>query len=91
MSDLDPSHRWGERNYNGGRIPLCLDCRVDGFDDEPRAVTRCPGPPKHREENEPCYEEKDSWDDPGHHHTCVGGMHPQGMHFCGDCRQWWGK
>lgn len=84
---LHESHRWGQRRYEGAWIPVCLDCRVDGFEDEPQAFEECAGPPVNKTT---CPVTKNSWDDPGHTHRCLGGSHPKGMHFCPDCRQWFG-
>lgn len=52
---LDPSHRWGqrpifERTEPGGnllrerKIPCCLNCLVDGYEDEPDALDPCRRP-----------------------------------------------
>lgn len=49
---LDPSHHWGRRPYfvrtapgsnrlREQRIPCCLNCLVDGFEDEPAAFEPC--------------------------------------------------
>jgi hypothetical protein len=49
---LHPSHRWGQRpifereapessRFRERMIPCCLDCLVDGFDDEPAAFEFC--------------------------------------------------
>jgi hypothetical protein len=84
MSDeLDSTHRWGERN----RVPVCLDCRVEGYEDEPAAFSPCPGPPVVK--GSPCPATLVSLDDPGHTHQCLGG-HNEGNHFCRDCRRWFG-
>jgi len=91
--DADPSdglnetHRWGERVYDGGRIPFCLDCHVDGFEDEPGAFTECPGP--REKKRTACPVTLKSRDDPGHTHVCIGG-HPEGDHFCVECARWFG-
>lgn len=52
MTALHPSHRWGqrpifERTEPGGnrlcerKIPCCLNCLVDGYEDEPDAFEPC--------------------------------------------------
>lgn len=52
MATLDPSHRWGqrpifERDAPGSNrlkermIPCCLNCLVDGYEDEPGAFEPC--------------------------------------------------
>jgi len=88
MSDtLHESHRWGERNG----VPLCLDCRVEGYEDEPDAFDVCLGPPVKKPY---CNAEMPSREDPGHVHRCVGGPpHGAGSHICRspDCRRWFGK
>lgn len=85
MSDvLHETHRWGERRG----VPVCLDCKVEGYEDEPSAFAECPGPPQKK--GQPCGVTKDSWDNPGHVHRCPGGIHPSGMHFCEECQQWFG-
>lgn len=96
MSDLHESHRWGERifEYPDGPqpIPVCLDCRVDGFANEPAAFEECPGEPPRKKVTRartPCPATLDSLDDPGHTHQCIGG-HDTGDHFCWDCRRWFG-
>lgn len=49
---LHPSHRWGQRPYferekagsnrlRTRMIPCCLNCLVDGFEDEPDAFIEC--------------------------------------------------
>jgi hypothetical protein len=76
---LHETHRWGERRG----IPVCLDCRVEGYEDEPAAFAPCVAEKK-------CLVTKESWDNPGHTHQCLGGIHPQGMHFCGECLEWFG-
>jgi hypothetical protein len=89
VPDLHETHRWGERAFQGSRIPFCLDCRTDGFEDEPAAFEECPGKPE-KEKRTPCPVTKDSWDNPGHTHRCLGGIHPNGMHFCEECLEWFG-
>ena len=81
--ELHETHRWGQRRG----IPVCRDCKVEGYEDEPAAFSPCPGPDL---KGQPCPVTKDSWDNPGHTHRCLGGIHPQGMHFCRDCREWFG-
>ena len=90
MADtLHETHRWGERAYNGTRIPFCLDCRVDGFEDEPAAFEECPGKKITRKQGSECPATLESLDDPGHLHQCIGG-HTTGHHFCGECQRWFG-
>lgn len=85
MADsLDDSHRWGERKG----IPVCLDCRVEGYEDEPAAFSPCPGPPVRK--GTPCPATLVSRDTPGHTHRCIGGHAADGYHFCADCRRWFG-
>lgn len=93
--ELHDTHEWGERSFTddeGTRlIPFCTTCKVDGFINEPSAFTECPGPPQKRQPaREVCLVTRDSWDNPGHTHSCLGGIHPRGMHFCADCREWFG-
>lgn len=81
-------------------VPACLDCHCFGFEDVPAAFTECPGPPepatrkrgKSKEPHEECSATLESLDDPGHLHECLGGSHPDGMHFCKTdfCRRWFG-
>lgn len=95
MSDtLHESHQWGERMFrdaDGTRpIPVCLDCRVDGFENEPAAFKECPGkPPAKKVVRKDCTATLASMDTPGHTHRCIGG-HTEGNHFCGECRRWFG-
>jgi hypothetical protein len=89
MSELHQSHRWGERMMYGESVPVCLDCRTDGFDDVPAAFDECPGPPEPKTKGRaPCSVTMWSLDDPGHQHVCLGG-HTDGDHFCKDCRRWY--
>ena len=83
MSDtLHESHRWGTRRG----IPVCLDCKVEGYEDEPGAFAECPGPPPKK--GAPCEWSAWSLDDPGHLHECGVGIHPDGMHYCDECERW---
>ncbi len=89
MSDeLHDTHRWGERLLREGTeermIPCCLDCGVDGFENEPDAFLPCR--PKNR-----CGVTMESWDNPGHTHVC-GTAHATGDHHCADtrCSRWFG-
>lgn len=87
-AELDSSHRWGERSYQGDMIPVCLDCRVDGFENEPAAFDPCPGePPKTGKE---CGATMESTQLPGHTHRC-GNEHKTGDHHCRECSRWFGK
>lgn len=49
---LNPTHRWGERpiyerdepgsnRYRTRKIPCCLNCLVDGYEDNPEAFAEC--------------------------------------------------
>jgi hypothetical protein len=93
MSDeLHPSHRWGERAFWGEMQPACLDCRVWGFEDEPRAFTECPGPPETPEKKEkgaPCWATYESAYMPGHTHLCEIDEHT-GHHVCAECGRFFG-
>lgn len=84
-ADLHESHRWGVR----GGVPLCLDCRVEGYEDEPDAFDVCLGPPVKKPY---CNAAMQSRDIPGHIHRCFGG-HTTGDHMCRspDCARWFGK
>lgn len=86
--ELDSSHDWGERDFHDGDgrrvIPVCLDCRVDGFINEPKAFKRCPGTKRSQ-----CPVKMESLDDPGHQHRCVGGHPADGDHLCKECRRWY--
>ncbi|UUW88375.1 hypothetical protein [Pimelobacter simplex] len=55
MSVLHPSHQWGQRpifereapgsnRLRERKIPCCLRCLVDGYEDEPAAFEPCPRP-----------------------------------------------
>lgn len=91
MSDeermLDDSHDWGETHYMGSYIPCCRDCRVNGFEDEPRAFLPCTGQKKPRTR---CPATMWSLDDLGHQHVCIGG-HTGRDHLCVDCQRWFFK
>ena len=81
MSDtLHESHRWGTRRG----VPYCRDCKVEGYEDEPAAFAPCVQP------SSECGHKAESLDDPGHQHECTGGIHPEGMHYCGECERWFG-
>lgn len=87
--DLNDSHDWGEKRFFDGDgmriIPVCLDCKVNGFINEPKAFRPCPGPKKPRSR---CRVMMWSADDPGHRHRCIGG-HDEGDHFCKECGRWY--
>jgi hypothetical protein len=83
MTDsLHETHRWSQ--WKG--IPICVICRVEGYEDEPAAFTPCPGLP---EKSPRCLATLRSRDDLGHTHRCIGG-HRGGYHFCRFCRRWFG-
>lgn len=61
---LDPSHTWGQRpilervepgsnRFKERMIPCCLDCLVDGYEDEPDALAPCRRPGAHEQRNRP--------------------------------------
>lgn len=86
MAELHETHRWGEEDG----VPVCLDCRVEGYEDEAPAFAPCPGPPvKKSKERTPCPATMESRYVPDHTHRCIGG-HTTGDHFCRDCRRWFG-
>lgn len=93
MSDdvLHDTHEWGERVHLGNTIPVCLVCRVDGYENEPAAFAPCPGPPETKQRSA-CPATLKSTDTPGHVHHCIGGhtRDDSGDHFCGECRRWFG-
>lgn len=83
MTDtLHDTHAWGERLDDGARIPWCVSCGVDGYENEPAAFLPCV--PAKR-----CGVTMNSWDDPGHVHIC-GKPHSTGDHHCVDptCLRW---
>jgi hypothetical protein len=87
---LDDSHPWDE----SGEVAVCRDCRVEGYSDEPKAFTPCPGPPKPRtvpaKKATVCWATMDSRDTPGHTHLCELPPH-EGDHMCFECRRRFGK
>lgn len=58
---LNPTHRWGQRpiferieprstRFRERMIPCCLDCLVDGCEDEPEAFQPCRRQPTPKEQ-----------------------------------------
>lgn len=84
MAELHETHDWTVR----GGVPICRDCKAEGYEDEPDGFLPCPGPPE-RKGKKPCPATMESRDDPGHTHRCSGG-HTEGDHFCGGCSRWFG-
>jgi hypothetical protein len=81
--ELHASHDWYEHRVLGTLIWSCSDCKVDGYENEPKAFKRCPG-----SQRTPCPVTMWAVDDPGHLHRCLGG-HTEGDHFCKECHRWY--
>ena len=73
--------------FEDGRIPFCLDCHVDGFEDEPAAFQPCP--PK-KKTGPVCWKTYESVYLPGHTHLCELAPH-EGDHICAECGRRFGK
>jgi hypothetical protein len=77
---LHETHVWGTRRG----VPLCLDCRVEGYEDEPGAFAPCRGA-----KSGSCPARLVSRYQDDHTHRCMGD-HTEGDHFCGECHRWFG-
>ena len=86
--DLHDSHRWAERDYEGDKLSYCIDCRVEGFADEPAAFAPCARPPK--KSTKVCWRTMESVYLPGHIHLCELVPH-EGDHICAECGRFFGK
>lgn len=79
---LHETHRWAVRKG----IPVCRDCRVEGYEDEPGAFAPCPGSPG----KTVCWATMDSTYLPGHTHLCETAPH-DGDHICAECGRRFGR
>jgi hypothetical protein len=92
VTELHDSHRWGEKDYEGDRLAYCVNCLVEGYEDEPAAFAPCPGPPS-KPTAKPttlCWRTYESQYLPGHTHLCELAPH-EGDHICDDCGRRFGK
>lgn len=78
---LHSTHRW-----NDDEVPVCLDCRAEGYEDEPAAFAPCPTSPPTKPL---CWKTLQSMDTPFHIHLCELPPH-DGDHICDECRRRFG-